>query len=68
MKNKEYTDFLENLICDLFDEIRDMSNSYRIDIDDGDSNINYYIKEYQAKYREYHNARLTKTKVRKEGK
>lgn len=63
MNNKKYTDFLENLICDLFDEIRSMSNSYRIEIVD-DININYYIKEYQAKYREYHNARLTKTKVR----
>jgi hypothetical protein len=55
MNNKKYTDFLENLICDLFDEIRDMSNSYRIDIDNGDSNYNYYIKEYREKSYNHYN-------------
>ena len=63
MNNKKYTDFLENLICDLLDEIRYISNSYKIEFD-GDTNFNYYLKEYQAKYREYHNERLTKTKVK----
>ena len=55
MKNKKYTDFLENLICDLFDEIRCIANSHKIDIDNGDSNYNYYIKEYTEKSYNHYN-------------
>ena len=37
---------LENLICDLFDEILTMSSNYNIDIHDGDTNYNYYRKVF----------------------
>ena len=49
----EYIMKLENMIDGLLEEINSLSENYRFDIDDGDSNYNYYKHEFKRIYRDF---------------
>ena len=54
MKDTEYKLYLEKIIYDLFDEIRTLSDDYRFDIDDENSNYNYILKTFKKEYKKHY--------------